>query len=610
MHRVTRGGRARLGLFAGAFFIGAISAARMEAQVVPPPGSEVPIPPKPKTDSAAPKPDSIKPRFGRAPQVRTADIGPQYSWNRDELFASGALNVAELLQRVPGAIMYRTGWLKSQKFVAINGDLNAIRIFYDGIEMDNLSTRTAPILDLNSIELWTLESVSIERTGSEMRVHLRSWQADRTQPSTRVDVSTGDEDTNIYRGFYGKRFANGGGLQFAGQQFNTTDQRFGGGGDALSVLARIGFARRGWSVDGFANRTQSTRVIQPPFGTYGGLAIPGYQATQSLAYLRVAVGDTAGGPWVEAIASHNYLNENSKLVSAAQAVAAHVLRDSADTTTSQQQYVLSAGFTRGPLIVSANERIRRMAGVTTSSPSARAQLDWRYTTVTVFAEHDGFADRNRGDVVVRATPVPSVSIAGAVSRIMTTGDALIDQPDILSARIEAGVRLFGPWIIGGFITRDTALLLPPRAFDTAYIAEPAGRRSGAYVGLRGPLYKALNVDVIAMQWAATDAYRPKYQVRSELNVMTRWLSRFPSGNFGIRASVVNDYRSAVGFPTVAGNRVAASSSVFDGLLEIRILRAVISYQIRNMAGLTYQIVPDFYMPRAINIYGVRWEFLN
>ena len=207
-----------------------------------------------------------------------------------------------------------------------------------------------------------------------------------------------------------------------------------------------------------------------------------------------------------------------------------------------------------------------MAGVTSSSPSARAQLDWRYSTVTVFAEHDGFAERNRADAVVRVTPTPIISVAGAVSRIMTTSDALIDEPDIFSARVEGGVRLFGPWIVGGFITRDTALLQPARAFDTAYIAQPAGRRNGSYIGLRGPVYKALNVDLIATHWAVSDA-SGRYQVRSELNVNTRWLSRFPSGNFGIRAAVVNDYRSSVGFPTAAGNRVAASSSVFDGLLE-------------------------------------------
>jgi hypothetical protein len=29
-----------------------------------------------------------------------------------------------------------------------------------------------------------------------------------------------------------------------------------------------------------------------------------------------------------------------------------------------------------------------------------------------------------------------------------------------------------------------------------------------------------------------------------------------------------------------------------------------------MANELYQVIPDFYMPPAINIYGVRWEFWN
>jgi hypothetical protein len=181
---------------------------------------------------------------------------------------------------------------------------------------------------------------------------------------------------------------------------------------------------------------------------------------------------------------------------------------------------------------------------------------------------------------------------------------------VTSARFEGSVRLFGPWLLAGFLTRDTALLVPLRAIDTAYVAETPGRRSGFYVGARGTIKGALGMDVVVTQWAAADAYRPKYQARSEINLISRWLTRFPSGNFGIHAAAIHDYRSEVNFPVLGGVRTTASSNVFSGLLEIRIMRAVISYQIRNLAGELHQIVPDFYMPRALNLYGVRWEFVN
>ncbi|MDP9178726.1 MAG: Plug domain-containing protein [Gemmatimonadota bacterium] len=601
-----RWGRARLGLLAGAFFVGAPVAAG--AQVVPPPGSEVPIPPKPATDSAAPQRDTIKARFGRSRDPVTADIGPQYSWDREELFASGALTVSDLLDRIPGALTLRSGWLASPKFVAVNGAVDRVRIFYDGLELDNLDARTAPLLDLNTVQLWTLERVSVERLGGELRVHLRSWQTERTVPYTRVDVSTGDEDSNLYRGYYGKRFQNGAGVQFGGQQFNTNSARFGGGGDGLSLLARVGTGGTQWSVDALAIRATRTRVVQPTFGA--GQSVPGYNATQTLAYLRAAWGQIENGPWVEALASVNRLQEDSRHVTAATAATLRIIPDSADTTSRVQQYVLSGGFTRGPARLSAVHRVRSRDGVTTHSPSGRFELDWRYALVSVFAERDGFHGANRADVAARLTPVPFAAITGAITRTTDTGDESTRGPDITAARIEAGVRVFRTWMSAGFMTRDTALLPPLRVFDTAYVATSAGLRSGTYLAIRGPIIGALGADIIATRWAASDAYRPLQHMRAELNFITRWLSRFPSGNFGIHAAVIHEYRGITRFPITQGTRTTASSNVFMGLLEIRILRGIISYQVRNIAGLLHQVVPDFYMHRALNLYGVRWEFWN
>ncbi|HZK77677.1 MAG TPA: Plug domain-containing protein, partial [Gemmatimonadaceae bacterium] len=186
---------ARLGFVAGAFFF---SAPRLApAQVINPPGSEVPIPPKPKTDTVATKvnADTIKAAFGRGIGPRTADIGPQYSWNRAELFATGALTVADLLERVPWATSFRTGWLASPKFVAVNGDMSRIKIFYDGIELDNLDGRSGSVLDLNTVQLWTLENVSIERFANEIRVSLRSWlSAPASQTDTNLICEALDRD--------------------------------------------------------------------------------------------------------------------------------------------------------------------------------------------------------------------------------------------------------------------------------------------------------------------------------------------------------------------------------------------------------------------------------
>lgn len=579
------------------------------AQVVVPPGSEVPIPPKPKTDSAGPRPDTIQPPFGRSADPKTSDIGPQYEWNRAELFASGALTVADLLERVPGTSSFRTGWLASPKLVAVNGDLSRVRIYYDGVEMDNIDPRNGGLLDLNLVQVWTLEKVSIERSAGELRVHLRSWSVEGTSPYTRTDVSTGDEDTNIYRGYYGKRFSRGEGLQLAGQQFSTTAARLGGGGDALSFLARAGVSKRKWSVDAFVNRSHHTRAIQPTFGS--GLSIPDFDATATLAYLRAGIGTAGAGPWFQLTASSMRLAESSRRATPAEAVTRRVVSDTTDTTSGQNQYVVAGGYLRGPLSISVANRVRAVRGDTYHSPAGRAELGNRFGTVSVFGERNGLSRTNQADVIFRVTPIPAVAIAGSFSRTMPD-DTLPSErrPESTAARVEAGVRVIGPWILAGYIRRDTALLSPPSVLDTAYVFDRVGKRAGVYLGVRGSVYKDLGVDIVAMRWDAADSYQPHQQVRSELSLVTNWISRFPGGNFGLKALMLNEYRGRVAFPVAGGTRTAAASSVFSALVEIRIMRATISYQVRNIAGEVYQIVPDFFMPRGLNIYGVRWEFRN
>jgi hypothetical protein len=124
------------------------------------------------------------------------------------------------------------------------------------------------------------------------------------------------------------------------------------------------------------------------------------------------------------------------------------------------------------------------------------------------------------------------------------------------------------------------------------------------------LYKDLNVDVFGTRWDSAGFYQPKYQTRSEVNLNTRWLKKFPSGNFGLKVAASYEYRGDVRFPTATGIRTTGTSGIASGLLEIRILSGVATYQIRNSFGSIYQMVPGFIMPRTLSIYGLRWEFSN
>jgi hypothetical protein len=131
----------------------------------------------------------------------------------------------------------------------------------------------------------------------------------------------------------------------------------------------------------------------------------------------------------------------------------------------------------------------------------------------------------------------------------------------------------------------------------------------------------VQADVNAVYWDSAGAFRPRYQGRAELRLLTNWRSRFPSGEFGVNFAVFDEYRSEVFAPFRSAptaedpapevvSRRAAASNQLGALLEFRLQSAVVSFQIRNALGRRFEYVPGLRAPGAISVYGVRWEFSN
>ena len=581
----------------------------LPAQIVPPDVVETPIPVKPPTDTTAAdstraKGDSVKPQVGRFADPLLYEIGPQYQWNRHELFGLGALSVADLLDRVPQVTTFRSGWLATPHTAAFNGDFQRVRIFYDGIEVDNLDPANGGLLDLSTLQLWTLEHVSVERSASELRVFLRSWRVENTTPYTRVDVATGNEETNIYRGYYGKRFGGGQLLQLGGQQFGVTSSRFAGSGDALSLLARAGVGRKNWSVDGFVNRTHATRGIQRP--TPGRPEIPSLDATHTTAYLRAALGSPRGA-WAQATAASLRFTA-SEIVRTVGDDGVTVI-DTVPASRSEAQYDLSAGMTRGPARIEVRDRLRSIAGNTYNSPSARFDIALPFAVLSGFAENDGFRLSTNADIGVRLQPLSFIALSGSLAQTKARSvDGLF--PSSRAARGEVGVRILGPWLSFGAMMLDNAFVPAPVVYDTLLQPVSLGRSEGIIGAIRGPLGRGFGIDAFVTRWTAEEPYRPQYQSRSEINFGSTFPRRFPSGNFEVRASAVYEYRGGTTFPFATSDIEVVAAKTISALLEIRIMRAVISYQQRNILAYQHEIIPGFEMPRVLAIYGVRWDFWN
>ena len=566
--------------------------------------------------------DTLQAPLARAELPLVLEIGESYRWDRDALFASGAISLAELLARIPGFTSFTSGWISTPSIGAFAGDPARVRVFYDGVALDVLDPTDRGLMDLSDIQLWTLEEVLVERGATEIRVHLRSWRVERVVPVTRTDIGTGDERTNVFRGFYGKRWRNGAALQVAAQQWGSNaEYLWGADGDELSIVARTGWARGSWSADGFLITARRSRNQQRTFLDAFD-ALPSLDRTRSLAYVRLGYGDPAAGPWAQLLAS-------SQRVSAE-----YPASDVGAIERSRPQYVATGGFSRWGLRLSGTARLRTGGEDEELSGSARAAWERSFGGIVALVERDAADTVDRAEIAARISPVPWLSLVATAGRTiedfagvarlpgglpnpLDSGIVVVSQEEVTYARGELGVRLRDTWLGAGVLARSESRLAGLAPFDPAYIPVRDAAATGVFATARGRLWRDVHVDAMATVWDSASYHRPRWQTRTTLVLVTNWLDRFPSGDFAVRLGVTHEYRSDVRFQTTDGIRIAPGvvegtivNSTISTQLEIRLLDAVLYWQLRNLTGNYTQEVPGFLRPRQTNLYGVRWDFTN
>jgi hypothetical protein len=277
---------------------------------------------------------------------------------------------------------------------------------------------------------------------------------------------------------------------------------------------------------------------------------------------------------------------------------------------SEAQYNVSGGFTNSVARLEINDRLRAIAGTRFNTISGRLDFATPLGVLSGFAEHDGFRHATNADVSARAEPFPFIALSGSIARSTPSGAGTSALASTTTARGEVGLRILGPWISAGMISAEKTAGLAPLMYDTLLLPTPAGRATAQTISIRGPLGRGFGIDSWMTRWDQSRAYQPQFQSRSEINFSNNFIRRFPRGDFEIRAAGVYEYRGAATFPLAAGDVRAATAKTISALLEIRILRAVVSYQQRNILGYQYDIIPGFEMPRVLAIYGVRWDFWN
>lgn len=598
------------------------------------------------------KPDTIKAPLARAEAPSILSIGPQRVYDRAALFATGALTLSDLLGRVPGLTEFATGFLSAPSVVASMGDFRRIRLFLDGLELDPMDRRARGVAAANDMPLHALEEVRIETGAEEVRVYARTWRVDRTVPYTRADIGTGDQDANLFRAYFGRRYDHGEAFQVAADYTNMQPDRALPSSDALNLMGRLGLTHGAWSADAFIERSRKNRAPWRGTGDEDERTdvIAGIETKRTTAYVRLGNGDPDRGRWLQLMASsHDYHGQPRSTTSVSTGTDSTIA--GADSSSYESQYLVTGGVTRGALQLSGAERVRVGGNRTSHVMSGRASASAGPLAFSLFGEGKSYLAPARYEGTVKLSALNRVAVVASASR---TGSGAFDRlfaeprsgavldetgafslvrlgpfvtPDTAEVtryrlaartnlRAEAGIRLRDLWISAGVLRRGAATLLPPgefaKRFESAALVRTEAEATARTLSVRGRLYRAIHADAWAVAWSdSVGLYRPKFQTRSELYIQTNLLDKFPRGNFGLLTSLSHEYRSSSRFPFSADSVATAPGfRVLAFKLELRVQTAVVTYQFRNLLQEKYSQVPGFNMPRQTQFYGVRWDFWN
>jgi len=587
--------------------------------------------------------------FVAPPDLEAVD---RLRFTRDNMFSTGAFNLADLLDQVPGVTTFRSSWFPGMHAAAFQGDFRRLRVFLDGLELDAPDPRNNGVLDLTEISLSALDEVVVERAAGEVRVWLRSWTVRDVTPYTRTDIYTGDLNTNGFRGLFGRRFMNGALFQLTLQQGESTRQRGAGGpggtfaptggiagdGDVQQITARVGWARRLFSVDGYLLNTRRTR--DSTGADPAEFALPAYTGSRRDAYLRAGYGDPARGLQVQALLASLRTGRDVEEGVVVDTTAGALPAD--DSTRNRNQRLLQVAYGWERERASAFARWRSVDGRTEFAPGVQLSATRGWATAAAHGERMGLDSSVRMDASVRLAPWSWLVATLANSELRP--DDVTGRPNERALRAEGALRLGRRWLTGGVVRQsfgtvvgldsvivdaDTSLvrvqrahrqvivprLLTPHQRDSS-IFFPTIASTGVTFGVLAPLYKDFRLELRGTRWNGEREYRPQTQVRAAFILQSEWRSRFPRGEFGINARLIHEYRSGLTF--VDADRVATSTPSRESeaynlgmaVLEIRIQRATLFYQFRNVYGGQYAQIPGVPMPPPFQTYGVRWEWFN
>jgi len=528
-------------------------------------------------------------------------------FDRDALWFSGALTLGELLQRIPGAMLVRAGWFGRAEVIHYAGQgASSVSLVLDGFDLDPIGADSTG-LDLSQIDLGLLRRVEVEVLPSQLRVYLFTDGQAVRKARTETSFATGDASTSSYLIRYLNRWKNGTGLGLGVNYLGTN-----GAVTSPGRSSELGVWLKGsWMPAprfGVEYQLLSLSVNRDSFGlvdpTGQPVAPPIGKSHRTDLFFRGFIASRADGMGLrfDALVGSTSYSDTSKALdrNALQGAAIASYRAGhwsseltarvRDTPTPVEIELRGAASPLAPLTLSGYLLSRaHLAGRQSREAALEAEFrPWRALTL-----HG--AVRARDEV---AAPVILTDTAQRVTDL-AAGVALATRPfdlDLTYTRHGA----FAPPVYGAF--GKVVPAYPALGVQTA--TATFALRPTAYLTLSGWYRHPLD--------RSSSAYEPPHHSRIWATFRSRLLPILRRGAFDFVAegAVEGWSHGALGADASGAPIVLKGATALDWRLEMRLLGAALFWTFRNADIERYYVVPGAFMPRAIQRYGVRWEFTN
>lgn len=543
-----------------------------------------------------------------------------WDWDRDDIMASGAITIAELVAEVPGLIGLLGGDYGTPVAISAFGlGGGGVRIFRDGFEVYPVDGGVA---DLQRIGLGGIVRVRLDRSMGVMIVEMWSFLYDDGRPLSVIEAGTGDLDTNMFRGIYTDPTALRGSIALAMERADTRGVAPNEGGNRTGTWVRyqlhlqdragiaLDFRRMGaqTKVPDYAPSLSRTDVtIRGRWRVVEGVVAEAYTGRSSLN------ADDAGVDY-ELFGGSRSQHGFRLGLEADDLWARGEVRLFGDDELPARNLDLAAGFTREAWGgVAGHLRRATWLGTSTSSMGARGWLG-PLRGVSLFGSWESGTFGGRDGPLLDGTTTPLPPRLPQPTDV-PPGVAITDRSAL---RLGGSLSLFGATLSGAALFMDADVHLP-LATQLDYGA-PIETGGGARTGFEGwgslPMpMTGLRLEGSYQRWDQDGPYLPGqvyrgsfefHRIYKESENLELWWSLGVRGHDPMSVFVADDGQGGPG-----GLQTVPFYQNWYGRIQVRIVTVRLFLVWENFAlRRDLQTFPGRVLPFTRSLFGLRWDMRN